>query len=217
MSRLMSDRNQPAGAKEEKAPQRRGVRAVRAVASRLLYLGLVSAVTLTAGCLIPQEDEILEPIYVKNRPPRLIEQNITPQRDLLTGVDCVLPFEVPVEDPDVDDFLTYRYYVDYDLNRGAPDFEAVIPPDGQVIRKNSAVATSTNDLDKTALNQPGDHVVTVMVFDGTLGSFEGPGESPDPVAIPGSDGGFDPRYSVSYNWIIRVDPQVSCPPMVTTP
>ena len=74
-----------------------------------------------------------------NQPPRILEDLLTPANRFVTvrnGSDCPnLTFSAPVSDPDVNDSLTYNYYVDPDL---FPPFvkQATIPASGQAQRSD---------------------------------------------------------------------------------
>jgi hypothetical protein len=91
-----------------------------------MWLGLGVAVWTSGGCLLPQEEiflnEFPEP---RNRPPRIVEQQVQPTDRIIRGYGsdamCELQFSVIVEDPDVSDTLYVNWFVDYDPSqqRGA--------------------------------------------------------------------------------------------------
>lgn len=164
---------------------------------------VLTAITLS-GCLLPQEDELLEPIVQKNRPPRVIELNVVPNRSTTVHPSCVsgLSFSAFVEDPDIDDVVTVRWYLDFDPSNAIarlPVFEdrLTAPQRSEAARlSGSTIAERLGTIDT--------HVVDLMVFDGNLGTFEGPGSQPPSEAVPGLDAG-DPRYSTTFTWVVNVD------------
>src|SRR3954462_14499854 len=78
-----------------------------------LTLGLLTA----TGCIVPQDDHVLEPLPdVLNRPPRIIPEQTQPTGTpvvLGNGTNCSKTFSVNVEDPDVGDQISYAFYIDY--------------------------------------------------------------------------------------------------------
>ncbi len=109
---------------------------------------------VSSGCLIPQESRILEPVpAVRNRPPRILEELVTPPRVIRTpnGPNCRLDFEYKVEDPDVEDTLTTRWYIYTNFDPNLPAYrEGQIPPDGKTVRDRSA----TLSIDFAAAENP---------------------------------------------------------------
>jgi hypothetical protein len=172
-------------------------------AGRAVGALLVAAVMVPA-CLIPQTDVILEtPLPEKNQPPRILEDKVQPPGRFVTvknGSNCPnLAFSAPVADPDVTDTLTYNFYVDADIN---PNFvkQGIIGPDGQVFRSEPATY-EVSFATANPLQQPGDHVVEVLVADGQLA-----GRTPLPRQVTLPDGGTvqDPTYAVTYAWTVTV-------------
>ena len=171
------------------------------------------------GCLLPQEDTVLEPLILKNRPPRIVEEtaNVNSVFKLHAftvgnGPECHLIFEAFAEDLDIDDSPIARWYVDFDaspLERQVPIKEDVLLPNGQAQRGPTKLTIL--DVANSARFQVGTHVVTLMVFDGDLGTFDGPGSIPPADPIPGVDGG-NPHFSTTYDWFITVDPAEPCTP-----
>jgi hypothetical protein len=175
------------------------------------------------GCLLPQEDAIHNTLILKNRPPRILEEtaklNNEPLRRVLTwGNDpgCRLEFEAFVEDPDIDDPVRFRWYVDYEP--GTPDAgssDRQLPIDeGERASSGEALRTPSVSLVVQTQNNakfgPGDHVVTLMAFDGYLAAFEGPGIMPEPDVVPGSSA-KNPRYSTTFDWFVTIQ-NGPCPP-----
>jgi hypothetical protein len=178
------------------------------VRAAILGVGAV----IGSGCLLPQEDGVLQPFVLPNNPPRIKAENAEPPKNTTIGVDgCRKEFKVPVEDPDVDDRVQSRWYVDYDFENdetNTPTDEITLENTGEAVR-GPATKTFTNG-PFGELATAGTHVVTLMVFDGELGVFDGPNSIPRSRPIPGFDGG-NPTYSDSYDWIVFTDPAVQCP------
>jgi len=166
---------------------------------------LLAAALVLPACIIPQTDNILEPIPAAlNRPPRILEDSLQPPGRFVTvknGSGCPnLAFVATVADADVNDTLYYNFYVDADLNPGFVK-QGVIGTDGQVVRSEPATY-EVSFATANPLQQPGDHVVEVLVADGPLvGRTPQP---PKPVSLP--DGGTfqDASYAVSYAWTVTV-------------
>jgi hypothetical protein len=166
---------------------------------------------LGAGCLVPQEDAVL--FTPQNRPPRILENTIQPARQSTVGngPNCQVEFSAFVADPDIDDLLTWRWYIDYDPSPQSPNRspkdEGVLAPSGEERRAQSAKYTLKPQDNPSA--PVGVHVVTLMVFDGHLGTFEGPGSEPLPQPVPGTDGEIR-YYSTTFDWVVTVLEEV-CP------
>lgn len=175
---------------------------------------LFGGVLLLGGCLLPQDDTLLDPLPRKNRPPRILEQNVQPAQHVTVATNCGTEFSAFVEDPDIDDKLTYRWYVDYDPTVNsptrAPFEEGQLQNNGQPVRSSSATWTADTGSTRTPLSEVGPHLVTLMVFDGTLGVFDGPGSIPPPDPVEGVDAG-NPHYSDSYSWAVDISPTADCP------
>ncbi|HTS83357.1 MAG TPA: hypothetical protein VMH40_22360 [Myxococcaceae bacterium] len=164
---------------------------------------LAAAVTLPA-CLLPQEDHIIQPLPPEmNQPPRILEDKLLPSSRFVTvnnGADCPnLSFLAPVADPDVTDTLIYNFYVDPNL---FPNFvkQAIIANNGLEIRSDPATY-EVSFATPGPLQQPGGHVVEVLVSDGAL-----VGRTPLPRTVTLLDGGTaqDPTYAVTYAWTVTV-------------
>ncbi|HEY1909271.1 MAG TPA: hypothetical protein VGG91_24715 [Myxococcaceae bacterium] len=177
--------------------------------ARVVLLVLAAAVVLPA-CLLPQEDHIIQPLPpLMNQPPRILENLLQPSSRFVTvrnGTDCPnLTFLAPVSDPDITDTLIYNFYVDPDL---FPAFvkQATITNNGQADRSDPATL-EVSFATPGPLQQPGDHVVEVLVSDGALVNRD-----PQPRKVTLLDGGtgLDPTYAVTYAWTVTVV-QGSCP------
>lgn len=183
-----------------------------------MRVGLVALGALYgAGCLLPQEDMLLQTITPTNRSPWIRENRVTlngaAARVLTSGnaPTCSLVFEATAEDPDVDDTVRWRYYVDFsDANR-APELEGTFTNTGTAQRAESPKLTVL-DIANSPRFQIGTHVVTFMVFDGELGARDGPGSVPPPDIVPGGSDGGNPRYSDTVAWVVTVTNSGQCNP-----
>jgi hypothetical protein len=165
---------------------------------------LLAAALALPACLISQEDHIIEPLPPrKNQPPRIVEELLQPASRFVTvrnGADCPnRTFLAPVSDPDIGDTLIYNFYVDANVN---PNFvkQATIANNGQADRSDPAIY-EVSFAAPGPLQQPGDHVVEVLVADGALVNRE-----PQPRTVVLLDGGTaqDPSYAVTYAWTVTV-------------
>ena len=170
-------------------------------AGRVVMLLLGGAILLPA-CLIAQEDHIIQPLPpAANQPPRILENLLQPSSRFVTvrnGSDCPnLIFLAPVSDADVGDTLIYNFYVDPDL---FPAFvkQATIANNGQADRADPATY-EVSFATPGPLQQPGEHVVEVLVSDGALVNRD-----PQPRKITLLDGGtgLQPTYAVTYAWTV---------------
>lgn len=180
------------------------------VAGRLL-VGLL--VLGQAACLIPQDDPILVPLPpTRNRPPRIQENSVTPPRSfpaptLFTGDNCPeqVLFGVTLEDPDVDDVLTLRWFIDYDPNNNPVSFgtETRVSTTGAAVR--GALEQTFSLRPGSPLAVPGIHLVEAVVADGQL-----IGREPQPLARDEQGNVTEVSYSDTFAWYISVEDQV-CP------
>jgi hypothetical protein len=175
---------------------------------RLLPLAswVVAWATLLCGCLIPQEDHVLGELPPrKNQPPQILENLLKPANRFVTvqnGTNCPdLSFSAPVSDPDVDDRLIYNFYVDPDLN---PAFvKQAILANGSSPQRPEPATYDVSFAVAGPLQQPGEHVVELLLADGPLVNRE-----PQPRVVTLLDGGtaLDPSYAVTYAWVVTVNP-----------
>ncbi len=169
-----------------------------------VVVALLGAALVLPACLVSQEDHIIQPLPPpRNQPPRILESLLQPATRFVTvknGIDCPnLAFFAPVSDPDVADTLIYNFYVDPDL---FPAFvkQATITNNGQADRSDPA-SYEVSFASPGSLQQPGDHVVEVLVSDGALVNRD-----PQPRKVTLLDGGtaLDPTYAVTYAWTVTV-------------
>ena len=163
---------------------------------------LLGGALLLPACLLSQEDHIIQPLPpAANQPPRILESLLRPPSRFVTvrnGLDCPnLAFSAAVSDPDVGDALIYNFYVDPDL---FPAFvkQAPIAPSGQADRADPATY-EVSFATPGPLQQPGEHVVEVLVSDGALVNRD-----PQPRKVTLLDGGtlLEPTYAVTYAWTV---------------
>lgn len=172
---------------------------------------VASLVLAMNACLLPQDDILLPDVPdQKNRPPRILESTITPSRlqSIGNGPHCKLSFSFQVEDPDIDDTITVRWYVDYSTSTpNQPQVaEQVIEPSGRAQRNTSAEYTSSLGNVDDPLHAVGTHLVEAVVADGPLVGHDT--VLPHPTTTP--DGGVNLSYIVTYGWTVEVAPE-DCP------
>jgi hypothetical protein len=181
-----------------------------------MWLGLGVAVWTSGGCLLPQEEiflnEFPEP---RNRPPRIVEQQVQPTDRIIRGYGsdnmCELQFSVIVEDPDVSDTLYVNWFVDYDSSqqRGADHVERIQPNSlpKEARDQRGTFNPKIPSIDFSRLNAPGEHVVEVIVSDTPL-----VGREPEKTPIRLEDGTetYDPGYAATYAWFVKTEPAGDC-------
>ncbi len=180
------------------------------------WLGVGVVVGTLTGCIIAQEEYSLSEVPIpRNRPPRIVERQVTPTERNLRGYGadrCELSFSVIVEDPDISSLLYAYWYVDYDPTdtRGADSEGRVRPTPGKTVRDERATFSSrVNSTNFNRLNAPGDHVVEVVISDTAL-----VGREPEPSNVIRLDDGtdfVDPGYTASYVWFVRTEAGGNCP------
>lgn len=180
------------------------------MARRLLQLwgwAVTIAVALPmSACLIPQDDRLLEyPPSARNRPVRILENLVVPARlvDLPNGPNCSQTFSVRVEDPDVNDPIIVRWFLD-NAEYG-PD--KILTNNGKPVRDEAATLTLTPSSAGSPVANPGTYLLEVLVADWTLNNR-------DPLPHPTlPDAGTNPSYVVSWAWFITVtSSSLSCTP-----
>jgi hypothetical protein len=179
--------------------------------SRGLLAPLMAAVGLASlaagsGCLIPQDDSLLEDVpRFANRPPRIVEEQVEPSERILRsfGVGgCVLIFKVVVEDLDVDDSITVEWYVDYNPSNPQGFYrQFAISPTGRPLRDGRGDLEMDLRAANNPLRPPGLHLVEALVTDRNLLNRQP--APPDDVLLP--DGGVvkNPGFVTSYSWVVN--------------
>lgn len=173
--------------------------------SRSLQVLIVTLGTLfiATGCIIPQEDYVLEPLPAKkNRPVRIIPSTVSPADSevRLQNVGCEKEFIVAVEDPDVDDIIRAVFYIDYEPNQPNPlSFsQDILPTSNSAIRPTAARRRFTSEEPNIPLFAVGTHTVEVVVTDTSLDEVRAPRP-----ALTAPDGGIlDEGYTDSFTWFI---------------
>lgn len=176
---------------------------------------------LACSCVVPQDTQTLDALPLRNRPPRIVENAgmLPPEIRTPMGPDCSLDFVAFVDDPDEDDLLRFRWYLDYRPNANDPLrklslVDGTIQPNttgDSTVRTTAATWKLTPQELELADPTTSTHVITLLVTDGELAPSQGPRSTPLEVPVEGTTV-KDPRYAVSYSWIIDIDPTVSCPP-----
>lgn len=167
-----------------------------------VLLGTVAA--LSSGCLVPQEDGVLPQPIFRNHTPYFV--NTSPASAYIETDNCDgtrLEFRVTVADPEVDDRVTVRYYVDFPQVNQGPEYEDVLPNSQTETRQRTVDYTPLVNQLGSVLEEPGEHVVEAVVFDGTL--------SPDRVPLPLEvypDAGVNPSFAAITRWVVFT---VECP------
>ncbi len=191
------------------------------MAKGLLYPGLMklggtaAAAMMLGGCLVPQDDQLLEEYFQLNRPPIILESTAVASGKHGAFVEletaCPVWFEAVVEDPDVDDRVEYRWFVtDLNTSGGSAEGPNRTLADAGVLTNTGSEVRQPVRIDfkegqpLNPLRNPGTYLVELMAFDGTLKATAGPGSVPEPELIPGTDGGLNPRYSTSYAWTVEL-------------
>jgi hypothetical protein len=174
--------------------------------SAVRWLGLAWVAGVMGGCLVPQDDTLLEGIPDrKNRPPRIVETQVQPPESIIgdfgAGDLCELDFSVVVEDPDVDDLLTVRWYVDYDAQNPTGAYrEFQLANNGQPQRGDRATLRINLRAANSPLSALGTHLVEAVVADTRLVNRE-----PVPISRVVLDGGgviINPGYVVTHAWFV---------------
>ena len=181
-------------------------------------IGASAALSVGAsGCLAAQDDDLLPPLIQLNRAPWIVADTTRVSGkfgdyvELQTG--CAISFEAVAEDPDVDDRLQYRWLVtrlEPPDERRVPD-EGYLRPNGRT-RRDPLTLDFKRDQVVNYLAQPGLYLVQVLVSDGVLLGNQGPGDMPDPDPIPGTDGGFNPRFAAYHTWTVQMELGNDCGP-----
>lgn len=142
------------------------------------------------------------------------ELDVTPANrvtEIVEAPDCRrLEFRFFAEDPDVEDPLNVRWYIDYHVLQGSLGVaEQTLSPSGKPVRDDTGsyaldLASALTE-PEARLQQVGTHVVEAILFDGRLGAQRKP-----LPRTPAIDGGIEnPSYAVSYAWVIETMRQ--CP------
>jgi hypothetical protein len=161
---------------------------------------LVLALLVLPGCPILAPDN-----YFQDRPPRLVEEFSWPpgyQVRVTADQGCTpIEFSARVEDPDLDDDIRYRWFVNDDLKSE----DVVRNTTSEMLRAEPLAWSVTPRNPDGALPGPGTYLVELIAADA-----EFVGREPQPRR-PRPDGGGDPTYADSRVWVVTVEPGPACP------
>jgi hypothetical protein len=172
----------------------------------LRWLGLAWVAWVMGGCLVPQDDTLLEGIPERrNRPPRIVESQVQPPEPIIQDFGaaglCELDFSVVVEDPDVDDLITVQWFLDYDSQNPTGYYrEFRLANNGEPQRGDRATLRINLQAANSPLSAPGVHLVEAVVADTRL-----VGRDPEPKSrVVLDDGGviLNPGYVVTQTWFV---------------
>lgn len=182
-------------------------------------VALVAGLSMTA-CLPPWEVPMIpEEPFVLNRPPRIIG---TPEpkavfTEIGNAPGCRLDFRVAVADPDIDDTIRVRYYVDYEKDPSTGvELEYVYDNTGTEQRQPAdRPYTALLDQVVNPLHAPtpedAPHVVEAVVFDGALNNAREPLGKEVPAGVAPDAGFINPSYVVIHRWLVRTVEGQTCP------
>ena len=163
------------------------------------------AACASTGCLIPQDDTLLEGVPgTMNRPPRIVESLVSPQQRVISNFGagtCDLTFEVVVEDPDVDDRIVVHWYLDYNPQDPRGPYRqyelANIAQEPRRSDRGSLLISLASA--NSPLGTPGTHLVEAVVSDAELVN-----RVPRARQVELPDGTFieDPGYTATYAWVV---------------
>lgn len=184
------------------------------LARRLLSTPVFRAIAVTMGllftaqgCIIPQDETFLDPLPPrKNRPPRIVPENIIGPTQVGSDPDVCgdYTYSVAVEDADVDDIIRWAFFIDYSPTTPNVQRTGFIIPNGTTVR---AGATITFNSSTSRLFTSGNHQLDVVVGDT---DFDSDTRVPAPHS-QGVDGGpGDPGYTDTYTWFVETIPG-ACP------
>jgi hypothetical protein len=199
--------------------KRRAKGARAGLARRLLCRGAGLALALAlGGCLMPQDDELLPELPpTKNRPPRILEGSAVPQQQVSipVGFNCtperwagIFEFSAKVEDPDVDNPIRNRWFVDPDDKHTTVFFQGLTLPPSTKPTRDTPVKAPANLIASSPLSTPGKRRLVLVISDG---EFE-EGVTPTRRLVRLPDGGLteDLSYTDSFTWLVNSDPSQSC-------
>lgn len=179
----------------------------RICSRRAMASGLLTAVGVMLGCLVPQDYRFSDdPPPFKNNPVKIVLP-VEPDVTTLTlnngvggGTACVQDFTVQATDPDLNDLITVQWFVDYDKELN-PRYFREFP------LANLGSPTRPPNTLHMDLNSPGNplapqatHVLEVLVADGQLINRVPQDKSDDP------DAGPNPSYVDRYVWVVKTEP-----------
>lgn len=176
-------------------------------------IGVMAGLLLSSGCLIPQDDQVIEELpQRRNMPLRIVTRSPEgPQTTYYTMSSCApaQSFALVVSDDDTVDVIDSMWFIDQDPNT-VPFRTSPKAPSNSPTReiKAPAASTFTNALANLPL---GTHLLTVYVSDTPFNEVEnqlvtaGPRLVPIKLADGGSVTVSDPGYVDSFTWVLQVE------------
>lgn len=176
-------------------------------------IGVMAGLLLSSGCLIPQDDQVLDDLPPRrNTPLRIVNRDPEgPQTTYYTQTSCAPPqgFSLAVSDDDTVDFIYSLWFIDQDPNT-VPFTTTPKPPGSSATReiKAPSASTFTNALANLTL---GTHLLTVYVADTAFNEVDNQlvTAGPRQVELKTADGGTvvvpDPGYVDSFTWVLQVE------------
>jgi hypothetical protein len=175
------------------------------------------------GCLVDYPD-LPDPLrFARNRPPRIEESNVQPQRfvtlDPSQPGGCVETLSFSVADPDVDQELRVVWLVDFDPSAGErPPFREPTPILPNSVRGEVRTFSPSFPLNPAAtaspVATPGVHLVEAYLSDGEITTRVN--EEDQTVSIisqdvslkdPATESTYTDRsFIVSYAWFVTTQP-----------
>jgi hypothetical protein len=162
------------------------------------------------GCPLPQPLPAVQRVDGTTvTPPRVVADSATPQQAVVrVGTTCaagsVLPFSAVLEDPNLDDPVQARWFVDYDAgSTGVQRFEDVLrsPDDADPLR--TLAAPFMYRVDDHGQTLP--HVVELVVSNGF---YEIGGDPPGARVNRSPRPGFETQV---FRWVVVHDAGAPCP------
>ena len=166
----------------------------------------VLALTAVSGCFWPQDDQVFSQIPPKrNSPPRIILDQVKPGGvDVSLKPGCPNPFSIIVEDPDIADPISNRWFVYAPGAKPLAYFDGdKIPSSTKAVRDKPITPPAQWLNISSELNQNGEHRFEVVIADGNFKASSGTEVEPHQKTL--LDGGLvdDPSYIDSYVWVVK--------------
>jgi hypothetical protein len=158
---------------------------------------------LCAGCLVPQEETVFPDLPKKENSRLKIVSTMPSDRKVTYVGTCDPGFKVSVNDPDVGDTISSKWFIDRSTNSASIDGRKVYGA-GTATRDVAAPVALTNQL--LNITDKADHLLEVFVTDSDFTDTVGLVERPPLGTLP--DGGVwrDPAYIDSFLWVVSVNP-----------
>jgi hypothetical protein len=174
-------------------------------AARALGASVALLSAVLAGCPLPQPVPAFEGAATVT-PPRILTETARPGETVVrVGTDCgesaVIAFGAELDDPDLDDAVEARWFVDYSAGAPAPETTDFPPaaPDGSTTRR--VLADFAYEIARRAGSSP--RVVEVVVSNGFFPT--GTPGLPQPNRTP--QPGFETQV---FRWVVVYEPGGRC-------